>query len=127
MTLFPSIVRAAAPAFVVAIMLAGCANTGETVKTPSNSRDAVLDFASCAKPIYPSAAVKEQRTGTVKLGFLVNTDGAVEDSRVERSSGHDDLDQAAREGIKLCKFMPAIRDGKHAKEWVRVQYVWTLK
>lgn len=88
---------------------------------------AMANFRSCKKPVWPAAALSERRTGTVTLGFKIGVDGKVEESRVNRSSGHRDLDEAARKGIELCSFEPAIKDGKPVAEWMRMQYVWTLK
>jgi len=122
-----SLIRTPALIAIAALLSACAAPPANHAAEPSNSRQGIIDFASCGKPVWPAAALKEQRVGTVTLGFLVDTDGTVVDSKVMKSSGSDDLDQAARNGIKLCKFMPAIKDGKHAKDWVPMQYVWTLK
>jgi bla regulator protein blaR1 len=89
--------------------------------------DARVEFSSCAKPVYPAEALATKREGTVVTKFLVDTDGVVKESRIGRSSGHRDLDAAAEQGIKQCKFVPAVRNGKPVKEWATVQYVWTLK
>ena len=87
----------------------------------------LLDFNSCAKPRYPAAALAAGRTGTVSLGFKVDTSGRVIDSEVNGSSGHRDLDEAARNAIKLCAFKPAVRQGERAPAWALVKYVWTLE
>ena len=55
------------------------------------------------------------------------TDGAVQETAIDKSSGHPPLDEAARDAIKLCKFVPAKKKGKAVAESVHVQYVWTLK
>jgi len=48
----------------------------------------------------------------VTLTFLIDVDGKVLESRVERSSGHRRLDEAARAGLGICKFKPATVDGR---------------
>ncbi len=88
---------------------------------------ALLDFTSCAKPVYPEEAVKSVREGTVNLQFLVKVDGTVGDSKVIASSGHPDLDQAALSALGKCKFVAATKKGKPVQEWTKVQYKWTLK
>ncbi len=88
---------------------------------------AVANFNSCRKPIWPAGAIAANRTGTVTLGFQVSATGKVIGSRVNRSSGHPDLDQAARTGIELCSFRPGIEHGKPAASWMQMQYVWTLE
>lgn len=87
----------------------------------------VLIFRSCAKPVYPAASVAAQHTGTVTLGFEVDTDGKVLESDVNFSSGHQALDQAALEAIKLCAFKPGQKNGTPVRTWTQVQYVWTLE
>ena len=48
------------------------------------------------------------------LGFPVGADGTLKDSKVKKSSGHADLDEAARSGIFKCKFKPATQAGRSA-------------
>src|SRR5204862_7619104 len=52
----------------------------------------VVQAASCEKPEYPPAARRSGETGTVLLQFLVDVNGRVSDSKVERSSGSRRLD-----------------------------------
>ncbi|HEY0061231.1 MAG TPA: M56 family metallopeptidase [Telluria sp.] len=90
-------------------------------------RPALVDFNSCAKPRYPAAAIAANRTGTVTLGFAIDATGAVIESRVAASSGHADLDAAAREAIARCTFVPAVRHGQAVSAAMKMQYVWTLE
>lgn len=94
---------------------------------PLADQPPTANFRSCKKPSWPAAALSEGRTGTVTLAFKIGTDGKVVESRVRRSSGHGDLDQAAREGIELCSFNPGIKDGQRVAAWMNIQYVWTLQ
>jgi bla regulator protein blaR1 len=87
----------------------------------------VAQFASCAKPKWPAQSLANEDTGTVTLGFLISKTGEVADSRVNRSSGHAALDEAARAGIKHCKFKPGTRAGQAVETWMQMQYVWTLE
>jgi D-alanyl-D-alanine endopeptidase (penicillin-binding protein 7) len=88
---------------------------------------ALVDFNSCAKPVWPEGAIAAQRTGTVTLSFLVAADGKVKQSKVRKSSGHPDLDEASRTGIEKCTFKPATLAGKPVEAITRMQYVWTLE
>jgi D-alanyl-D-alanine endopeptidase (penicillin-binding protein 7) len=96
-------------------------------KSASSDRSAVVDFKTCAKPTWPAEALAAEHTGTVQLNFLVGTNGKVKESKVNRSSGHADLDEAARSGIEKCQFRPAIKGGKAIEKWQMMQYVWTLE
>jgi periplasmic protein TonB len=87
----------------------------------------VVNAASCDKPEYPPAARRANETGTVLLNFLIDVNGKVIDSKVERSSGSRRLDEAARAGLELCNFRPATVDGKPTRAWARIEYVWRLE
>ena len=94
---------------------------------PQETRMAQLDFNSCAKPQYPHEDVQAAHEGTVKLGFLVDENGQVKDSKVTESSGFTTLDEAARAALAQCSFQPALKNGEAVQQWTTVQYVWSLK
>ncbi|SDG72896.1 MULTISPECIES: M56 family metallopeptidase [unclassified Duganella] len=96
-------------------------------KRTTVTRAAVIDFNTCTKPAWPQGAIAANRTGRVQLAFQVGEDGRVNNSRIERTSGHADLDEAARSGIGKCQFKPATKAGKPFATWQKVQYVWTLE
>lgn len=87
----------------------------------------VADFSTCKKPDYPAASLAAKHQGTVALGFLVDATGSVLEAKVNKSSGYEPLDNAARDAIKLCKFTPAQEDGKAVQAWANVRYVWVAK
>jgi protein TonB len=81
---------------------------------------------TCARPVYPKEAIRNEWTGRVTIAFLIGVDGTVKDAKIVKSSGHDVLDNAARDSLSLCRFKPATVDGKPHEAWQPVQYVWTL-
>ena len=85
-----------------------------------------IDFASCAKPVYPQADMQAGHEGTVTLGFLVDEKGQVKDSKVTKSTGFRGLDMTAQVALMKCSFHPAIENGKPVEKWAHVQYVWSL-
>ncbi len=87
---------------------------------------AVIDAASCAKPAYPAAALRNGDEGTVTLAFLIGKDGHVASAKVERTSGYRDLDRAAMQGLSMCAFKPGSIDGVAQESWARMQYAWRL-
>lgn len=87
----------------------------------------VIDSKSCDPPKYPKAALMNEETGTVSMGFLVGVDGKVVDSKVEKSSGSKSLDKAALSALSLCKFKPGTKDGKPDQLWAKVDFVWKLE
>ncbi|MES2018731.1 MAG: energy transducer TonB [Pseudomonadota bacterium] len=81
----------------------------------------------CARPVYPKQSLRAEQQGRVDLEFLIDIDGTVADSRVTKSSGFPALDAAAKEGLGKCRFKPATTEGKPARAWQSVSYIWTLK
>lgn len=88
---------------------------------------AIVNASACAKPEYPPAALRAQESGVVTLAFLIDVDGRVLESKVERSSGARRLDEAARAALGLCKFQPAMIDNKPEREWARIEYEWRIE
>ena len=95
---------------------------------PGQMGSAVLANADgCAKPDYPLNAARNGDTGTVTLALLVGPDGRVQDARVQKSSGHRELDRAALNALSLCRFKPAMNNGVAQAGWGQIAYVWTLE
>lgn len=121
---------------LTAVLVAGCAqmNTTSPMATsnvsmqmaPTHSK-AIVEFASCAHPAWPTESLRNGHTGTVILDFLVDENGKVSDSRINRSSGDVFLDEAARLSIAKCTFLPATEKGLPVKGWSPLKYVWALK
>ena len=88
---------------------------------------AVVDARGCEKPAYPAAALRANERGIVRLNFLIDVDGKVLESKVERSSGYRRLDEAARAALGACKFRPATVDGRPERAWARIDYDWKIQ
>jgi periplasmic protein TonB len=88
---------------------------------------AVVDARACPKPPYPAGSLRANETGIVRLNFLIDVDGRVLESKVQRSSGFKRLDEAARAGLGLCKFLPATVDGRPERAWARIEYEWKIE
>jgi protein TonB len=78
----------------------------------------------CRVPEYPAMSARMGESGTVVLQLLVNVDGKVTASKVEQSSGYPRLDQAARDALSLCQFVPGTVDGKPEQAWGRISYAF---
>lgn len=87
---------------------------------------AVVDAKNCEKPEYPRNALRNGDSGLVRLALLIGIDGRVKDSKIEKSSGFRELDQAAQVGLSLCKFKPAQVDGVPEQAWAKMEYMWTM-
>jgi len=86
-----------------------------------------MDANSCDKPKYPKAALINEETGTVSMGFLIAADGKVMESKVEKSSGSKSLDKAALSSLSQCKFKAGSKDGKPSELWAKVDFTWKLE
>ena len=86
---------------------------------------ASFDMSKC-KVDYPKASLMNEEQGVTSMSFLVNSDGSVADSKLEKSSGFKGLDKAAIKGLSSCKFKPGTKDGAPAQTWAKVDYAWKL-
>jgi protein TonB len=86
---------------------------------------ASFDSRNC-KVDYPKASLMNEEQGTTSIAFLVGADGTVNDSRLEKSSGHKNLDRAALKSLSACKFKAGSKDGAPAQTWTKVDYTWKL-
>ena len=72
-----------------------------------------LQYLSAPAPAYPRNALRAGITGTVLLQVLVGIDGRPLEVKVAQSSGHRELDEAARaQVLRRWSFRPATRDGQ---------------
>ena len=72
-----------------------------------------LEYRLAPAPVYPRRALQQRLSGTVVLQVLVGIDGRPLEVMVARSSGHRELDEAARaQVLKRWSFQPASRNGQ---------------
>lgn len=70
--------------------------------------------------VYPSSARSAGEEGTVLVEAEVDSSGRAVDARVDKSSGHPDLDAAALQSISRWSFRPATKSGNPVARWVAV-------
>jgi len=79
-------------------------------------------------PPYPLLALRLSEEGSVRLHLTISAQGVVTDAVVVRSSGYDDLDQAARNWIIAhWRYRPATRGGVAVASTGDVQVRFDLK
>jgi TonB family protein len=66
----------------------------------------------CPYSHYPKDAVARNEQGTVTMAYTVAADGSVQNVTIAKSSGYDDLDQAAMACATAWKYKPASKDGQ---------------
>lgn len=78
-------------------------------------------------PRYPASALRRGQEGIVMLKVLVATDGSASRVELEKSSGAEALDNAAREAVNGWRFVPARRGADPVEAWVVVPVVFKLE
>lgn len=78
-------------------------------------------------PAYPASARRQGREGTALLKIKVSPEGKVQEVWVDRSSGHQDLDEAAVEAVKAWRFEPPQKGGQGVSVWARVPVKFQLR
>jgi len=76
-----------------------------------------LAYDGALKLKYPATALRSRQQGEVLLNVLVDASGNVQRIEIARSSGHTDLDTAAREAVQRAHFKPVLRDGQAIAAW----------
>jgi periplasmic protein TonB len=71
-------------------------------------------------PYYPQSAKRKGIQGKVFLSVVVKIDGTPASVEISRSSGSNDLDEAALDAVKQWKFIPARSNGKFVEAGVVV-------
>jgi protein TonB len=65
-----------------------------------------VEYVRAAPPVYPKESQRRREHGTVILRVLVDSEGRPAQIQVERSSGFERLDSAAREAVAKFLFRP---------------------
>ena len=84
---------------------------------------ALVEFADA---VYPPAALQAGREGTVLLELLVNAAGAVDSVSVVASLDPE-LDQAAADAARRCRFSPAMAAGEPVPVYVQFAYTFSVR
>jgi protein TonB len=65
-----------------------------------------VEYVRAPAPVYPRESNRRHESGTVVLRVLVDPTGRPAQIQIERSSGHNRLDVAAREAVEKALFRP---------------------
>ena len=83
--------------------------------------------AKQTKPIYPSDAREDGVEGISTVLALIDPEGKVTGTRLEKSSGDRRLDQSALDAVSKWTYNPCLRDGAPVKSSVRVKVEFRLE
>ncbi len=76
--------------------------------------------------IYPEAAREAGISGRAIVNVRVDQNGNVLESRILKSTGNEELDQAARDALRTVEWRPARHNGKPVTVWVGFPVIFTL-
>lgn len=97
-----------------------------TLDSTGAGESRVLAYDGALKLDYPRAAIRRHAQGTVLLHVLVGADGVAQQVELSRSSGHRDLDDAAREAVRKARFRPVLENGVAVPAWGLVPIEFSL-
>jgi protein TonB len=72
------------------------------------------------RPVYPESARRAGIQGTTLLRIHIEVDGHVSDVSVQRSAGHQSLDEAAADAVRRWRFEPALNSTGPVSMWAVV-------
>jgi TonB family protein len=104
---------------VAALVLSGFAVSAANVAPK-------VDTSQPTPVVYPTTAQRAGEEGTVLLNVYVTWSGKPQKIGVAKSSGYDDLDNAAMETAANWHYVPALHDGDTASDWATVQVVYRM-
>jgi TonB family protein len=97
------------------------------IRERPRTTEAVPDYTSNPKPVYPKRAILRGYEGTVTLLAEVLTDGSVGEVTILESSGYRILDRSALKAVRSWQFRPGSEDGRPVTMKVKVPVVFRLK
>jgi protein TonB len=87
-----------------------------------------IDLRHSSDPLYPPESRRRGEQGLVVLLVLVEADGQPSEIKLEQSSGHDRLDQAAIDGARHnLHYSAGTVDGRPERMWLRYRYNFQLR
>ncbi|MEQ1740440.1 MAG: energy transducer TonB [Methyloglobulus sp.] len=88
---------------------------------------ASAEYLQNPKPHYPGIARSRHWQGVIQLRVYVTPDGLCGELSLLKSSGHDELDQAAMEAVRAWKFVPSKLGDTPVPSWVTVPIEFYLR
>lgn len=112
-------------AALVLALLGVVSARAETVYTPGNGV-AAPRVTQKVRPVYPPAAEKAHRRGTVLLDCVVASNGTVSDVSVTRASD-DEFSDAAVAAAWQYQFEPGTKEGHAVAVRIPLEIVFTIR
>ena len=95
---------------------------------PRTLPNSAVQFLQPPEVVYPRLSQRNAETGMVVVRAYVGAAGGNAQSvQVERSSGHDRLDQAALAAVRKARFKPYSENGQPVEGWALVPIKFELE
>jgi protein TonB len=85
-----------------------------------------VDYVRAPRPDYPAQSKRRGEEGRVVLRVLINEKGEAERIEIQKSSGYERLDEAAREAVQRAQFRPHREDGRPVTVYAIVPITFRL-
>ena len=89
----------------------------------AEGKDYMMLHAEAARNALRDAGIG----GQALVWFFISEQGRVLDKRIARSSGHEQLDDAALEVADIYEFTPALNRDKLVKVWVQIPITFRVR
>ena len=100
---------------------AGNSTTGTPTSPAFNA-----DYLENPPPLYPQLSRQRGETGRVLLRVFVSADGRAKRVEIDKSSGFNRLDTAARNAVFGWRFVPAQHGSEYVAAWVLIPISFVL-
>lgn len=112
-------------ALALAVMLAACSPATGPAEPSTQIAPTQPLAVDTPPPTYPAELACAGIAGHVGVLLTIGVDGTPKNVRVEDTSGHPQLDQAAVDAVKGWKFQPGTSRGEPAETPLRVPVTFT--
>lgn len=85
------------------------------------------DYLNNPKPAYPPLSRRLREQGKVVVRAFIDTDGTATQAEIHTSSGHERLDQAARQTVLRWRYVPGKRAGVAQGMWFHIPINFVLE
>ena len=105
----------------------------KVIEPPKNEPEIIEDTEASEsveenqKPVYPRIAIRKNWEGTCHFLVEVLANGSIGEIKLVQSSGKKILDNAAIKAIKTWAFIPATKNGKAVRSWLKVPIEFKLQ
>jgi protein TonB len=99
---------------------------GNKPVAPIETAPSAIAYGNQTRVDYPVESKRNHEQGTVLLRVLVDADGTVQTVEIEKSSGFQRLDRAARDAVRKWSFHAATRNGLTHSAWALVPITFNL-